>query len=924
MKKRLFGGALALGVAFFAPGEAYSQSNENESTTEGAAATATEQPTDGEPLENEVPAVEIIQPQPEPVPAPVEAEARPEPRPRPRPAPQPVVSAPPPPPPPVADLPPLEPEIVLPSIITQPVPGYYGPPGGEAAFERAMDSPQSPINPVSGIVPGDLQDFSSAASRVTRQQIDEQDPLSTNDILTRVPGVNIVADDGLARHGGIGVRGSPPRRSRKVLVMEDGRPINMSLWLDPSTHYVPPPERLEAVEVVRGSVIYGPNNNFGAINFRNFQPFGPEETVVSGEGGTVSLDGPGLSDDSSATKWHVHSRQTSGNWGTVVSYTGANAQGAWDTERLRYNDFYAALGWKGVKSDATVSAVYFRQRDNYDEANLELEEEEEDGDEEGGDLAEDDELEEEEETSFRSDTVEEAFFKEIGHCKTCYNPGSIYNTYNADVALIQGVYNYYFDVDTTLNYRIYGQHHRRDRYQNFEGANPADAEDDFSALFFGDDIVVPEGVMLGRLRTYNFVGTALQTEFANRPFFFGLTQDIQAGVRYEHHTFANANFFGRQGEILEDGDKQGTYVFNVDTQADAWSFFLQSSIPVTQALSIVPGVRVDHYRISRDIMVGSEEEGEGEELEECVIDGREFFEGEECVEFEVDRGGFSEAFTETHVLPGIGFSWGLFGKQTVMASKSLEAPETSYHTTMYGGYNRGLTMNVLRESNVRFPPPSELGDNYQVGVRSTGIKGVTLDVAGFYKLIENFQVKGSSTDAAGNNVYTNIDQVEIPGVEMYARLDTRPFIGGDLNPFLEGTFTYNDGTITEGVDEDGASLVGNLIPEVSQEVAYLTAGIESVKGWNASVSWIYRGGFFTDEQNTPYAGDFSGENGFVPSVWTLAARANYTVPQNLIPADLVLFVSGENLTDELYIVDREDGIKPGLGRTLMAGARMRW
>lgn len=921
MKKRLFGGALALGVAFFAPGEAYSQSNENESAAEGAAATATEQPAGGEPPEGEVPAVEIIQPKPEPVPAPVEAEARPEPRPRPRPAPQPVVSAPP--PPPVADLPPLEPEIVLPSIITQPVPGYYGPPGGEAAYERAMDSPQSPINPVSGIIPGDLQDFSSAASRVTRQQIDEQDPLNTNDILTRVPGVNIVADDGLARHGGIGVRGSPPRRSRKVLVMEDGRPINMSLWTDPSTHYVPPPERLEAVEVVRGSVIYGPNNNFGAINFRNFQPFGPNETVVSGEGGVVSTDGPSFGDDGSAAKWHVHNRLTSGNWGTVVSYTGANAQGAWDTERLRYNDFYAALGWKGVKSDFTASAVYFRQRDNYDEANLELEDDDDDEEEEG-DLAEDEELEEEEE-ELGFANAEEAFnfFK---HCKSCFNPGSIYNTYNADVVLLQGVYNYYFDADTTLNYRIYGQHHRRDRYQNFEGANPANAEDDFSALFVGDDVVIPEGVMLGRLRTYNFVGTALQTEFANRPFFFGLTQDIQAGVRYEHHKFFNANFFGEQGEILEDGDDQGTYVFNVDTKADAWSFFLQSSIPITEALSIVPGARIDHYRISRDVLVSSEEEGEGEELEECVIDGREFFEGEECVEFEVDRGGFSEAFTETHVLPGIGFSWGLFGKQTVSAgSKSLEPAKTSYHTTMYGGYNRGLTMNVLRESNVRFPPPSELGDNYQVGVRSTGIKGVTFDVAGFYKLIQDFQIKGSQTDAAGNNVYTNIDEVEIPGVEMYARLDTRPFIGGNLNPFLEGTFTYNDGTISEGIDEDGTSLVGNLIPEVSQEVAYLTAGIESVKGWNASVSWVYRGEFFTDEQNTPFKGDPEGENGLVPSVWTLNARANYTVPQSLMPhADLVLYVSGQNLTDELYIVDREDGVKPGLGRTVMAGARMKW
>ncbi len=921
MKKRLFGGALALGVAMFAPGESIAQTNEDESTVDGTASSVTDQPASGgSPADDdEIPPVEVIQPQVEPVPVP-QAEAKPAPKPRARPAPRPVVAAPPPPP---AE--PLEPEFDIPNQIVQPLPGYYGPPGGEAAYERAMDSPQSPINPVNGIAPGNLQDFSSAASRVTRQQIDEQDPLTTNDILTRVPGVNIVADDGLARHGGIGVRGSPPRRSRKVLVMEDGRPINMSLWLDPSTHYTPPPERLEAVEVVRGSVIYGPNNNFGAINFRNFQPFGPDETVISGEGGAVSLDGPSLDDAGSAAKWHVHTRKTSGNWGTVVSYTGANAQGAWDSERLRYNDFYAALGWKGVKSDATVSAVYFRQRDNYDEANLEFEEEEEDGDEEGGDLAEDEELEEEEETSFRSDTVEEAFFKEIGHCKTCYNPGSSYNTYNADVLLLQGVYNYYFNADTTLNYRIYGQHHRRDRYQNFEGANPAAAEGDFSALFLDDEVVIPEGVMLGRLRTYNFVGTALQTEFANRPLAFGLTQDIQAGVRYEHHNFSNANFFGRQGQILEDGDEKGAYVFDVDTQADAWSFFLQTSIPVTPALSIVPGARLDHYRISRDIRVGSEEEGEGEELEECEIGGREFFDGEECAVFEVDRDPLSEAFTETHVLPGIGFSWGLLGKHTVPTGKSLELPKTTYHTTMYGGYNRGLTMNVLRESNVRFPPPSELGDNYQVGIRSTGIKGVTLDVAGFYKLIENFQVKGSSTDAAGNNVYTNLDQVEIPGVEMYAQLDTRPFIGGNLNPFLEGTFTYNDGTITEGADADGTSLVGNLIPEVSREVAYLTAGIESVKGWNASVSWVYRGGFFTDEQNTPYGGDFSGENGFVPSVWLLNARANYTVPQNLMPnADLVFFVSGENLADKLYITDREDGVKPGLGRTLMAGARLKW
>jgi Fe(3+) dicitrate transport protein len=86
------------------------------------------------------------------------------------------------------------------------------------------------------------------------------------------------------------------------------------------------------------------------------------------------------------------------------------------------------------------------------------------------------------------------------------------------------------------------------------------------------------------------------------------------------------------------------------------------------------------------------------------------------------------------------------------------------------------------------------------------------------------------------------------------------------------------------------------------------------------VSWIYRGAFFTDEDNTPFGGDPEGENGQVPSVWLLAARVNYTIPKT----DAVLFVAGENLTDKLYITDREDGIKPGIGRTIMAGAKIKW
>jgi Fe(3+) dicitrate transport protein len=241
---------------------------------------------------------------------------------------------------------------------------------------------------------------------------------------------------------------------------------------------------------------------------------------------------------------------------------------------------------------------------------------------------------------------------------------------------------------------------------------------------------------------------------------------------------------------------------------------------------------------------------------------------------------------------------------------------------MYGGYNRGVTIPVQREGP--FPPKDELGDNFQLGVRSTGVKGVTFDMAGFFKSIENYQIRGSATTTSGLNVYTNIDQVEISGVEMYGRLDSRPFTGWNLNPYAEATFTYSHGEITEGILPDGTSVVGNRIPFAPREVAYLTTGIESTAGWNASVSFVYRGEFYTDEENTPFAGDPSGEDGLVPSVWLLNARANYTIPTDVFGSEMVVFVSGENLTDKLYITDREDGIKPGLGRSVMAGARVKW
>lgn len=748
----------------------------------------------------------------------------------------------------------------------------------QAAAERARNGANSPVNPSTGIVPGNLEKFSSAATRVDPSRIDAQAPRTTNEIFDRVPGVTVVNDDGLARHGGIGMRGSPARRGRKVLVMEDGQSINMSLFIDPSTHYVPPVERIESVEVLRGTVIaHGPNNNHGVVNFKNLSPFGANETEISAAYGS-----------NNAFYRHAHTRQTAGNVGVVVAYTGAEADGAWSTERLKYNDFYGAIGWKGTDQDLTLSAVYFRQRDRYDEQNFA------------------------DENNTVPGGTERRFFDEIGRCKTCYHPGAIFSSYSADLVRAQLTHNYYVDPTTTVTSRIYGTSHRRDRYQTYDLGGPQgpDVVPGIAPVIAGgDEAFVPEGSMLGRLRTYRNMGGEVRAELANRPFVAGMRQDIQVGARYENHHFNNRNFLGLSGEVLKYGDKSGLTIFDTQTKADAVSLFMQTAVHVNNDLTIVPGARLEHYRINRLTRVKSVEEGEAEDglPADCLAE----LGVAECLEFgPLDTTAKTESFTRSHVLPGIAFSYSGLHK-----------------TTVYGGYNRGLTMHVLREEG--FPPGREVGDNFQIGVRSTALRGFTFDVAAFHHRVDDFQIKGANTDAGGNNTFGTADEVHINGIEAYGRLDSRPFTGGSFNVYGEANYTFLDAVINKGTkilrDDTGAvvgqlDLAGKLVPEVPREFVNLTLGMQHAAGWDASMSWTYRGAMFTDEDNTAYGADPTGADGKVPGVWLLSARANYKIPNT----GATLFVSGQNLTDKLYITDREDGVKPGQGRTVLGGMKVKF
>ena len=102
-------------------------------------------------------------------------------------------------------------------------------------------------------------------------------PVGTQELLELVPGINGYADDGFGNSRlSIGIRGLNPRRSARVLILEDGVPIQPAVYIYPNAYYNPPSDRIDAVEVIKGSAAlrYGPQTMGGVINYTTRKPDG--------------------------------------------------------------------------------------------------------------------------------------------------------------------------------------------------------------------------------------------------------------------------------------------------------------------------------------------------------------------------------------------------------------------------------------------------------------------------------------------------------------------------------------------------------------------------------------------------------------------------------------------------------------------------
>lgn len=132
-------------------------------------------------------------------------------------------------------------------------------------------------------IPGSVDRVDAAQLRASRV-------FSTNEALRKVPGLHVRDEEGFGLRPNIGVRGLNPTRSTKVLLLEDGIPFTIAPYGDNAAYYHPPIERMESIEVLKGSgqLRYGPQTIGGVINYLTPAIPGTPSASLSLAGGSRS------------------------------------------------------------------------------------------------------------------------------------------------------------------------------------------------------------------------------------------------------------------------------------------------------------------------------------------------------------------------------------------------------------------------------------------------------------------------------------------------------------------------------------------------------------------------------------------------------------------------------------------------------------
>ncbi len=707
-----------------------------------------------------------------------------------------------------------------------------------------------------------------AASQIDPAELEQIAPLGAQEALTYVPGIQGVADDGMGQtRMSVGIRGLQPRRTQRVLVLEDGMPIQPAPYVFSPLYYNPPIERIEKVEVIKGSatVRHGPQTMAGVINYVTSRP---QRRSLGGQ-----MKGTGGSNRYASTFAEI------GGFGTdalrpQVQFLFKRGNGFREN-----NDFMQINGTAKLRYRVDENrSLYFNTNVDYERLNATY-------------------------TgltpyTFRTDPD--------------FNPkdDDVYRIFRGSLGAI---YNRRYSDNAKSTTKLYANVFDRpwwrendvfvrasDYEENGVDADPVSPSTPgplirvgISDVTEGDKI---QGGYFGNERTF-YVG-GLERSWDIEHGLFGRTANLEAGGRIHWERFEDNRKISdevgvREGIFFRGSPDDPTIVGQSDIyETTALALYAMENIELG-ALQLSPGVRLETFEQER-----------------------------------IDRLSDNQYRDEVSVvpLPSLGFNLDL-GQHDL--GPRVGEGQFNLFGGVHRGYTppSSATFKIVgfdaptasEEDDDGFDLRAEKSWNSELGVRGRTEAG-RFEATGFYLYVED--LVGGRT-----RFQKNLGVVQSYGLEFEGTLDTGVFAGP--LPILNVSYTLLRTEVVEGTVTPALStapevdISGNELPAAPPHTG--AVGLSktfSELGLTLRTDLRYQGKFYTDLENLESTTN-RGERGPVPAHTVLNASASYTV-SNALRVQL----TAKNVTDNVYIgsrlhsnprdrkASRSTGILPGPRRQI--------
>lgn len=736
--------------------------------------------------------------------------------------------------------------------IRESAPSAEAEPVGPTPLVRPEEPLRAPLTEIIGTSPEALEHIPGSGRVVTQESLSQNRRLTINEALREVPGVNVRDEDGLGIRPNIGIRGLDPTRSRKIHIMEDGVPIMLMPYGDPSSYYFPPVFRFDRIEVLKGSgqLLYGPQTIGGVMNLITRMPPATPQGNVEFRGGNLNY-----------FNTHFDYGGTWGKSGYLADYTHFQSDSPRFTNiRAKVDDFtFKTVQELSDRTTILAKFNYYREDSGLGYQGLT----QADWAARGRDRK----------TPFTNDNFD---FRRVG----------------MHVAV-----QHMFNANLTMTTNLFGHYIQRDwARQSQQGVSDTGAP--VGGIQTGNNLpaaafsVVPANQRFTNEREYWVYGVEPRFHLTHR--LLGIASEADFGARAMYEQSDRKQFLNQVSGV---GGTSSCFASpaaatclgeNNIRKTAAYAMFFQNRFLITDNFTITPGLRVEHVNY--------------EQFNKLPATGETF--GKTAL---------------TEVLPGIGATYTPVKNHTLFAGvhRGFSPPQVSDSITGTGAV-------------VDLDP--ELSWNYELGLRSTPLQWLGYELTLFQMDFQNQIVSQSVAGGVGATL-TNGGRTRQRGVEFAVKADVLDMVTGqnrDHDVLLDFNYTWvadaefkgnRNSSITGAALLPGEAALfnvsGNRVPYSPKHM--LTAGLGYYNrplGFNARVETQCISDMFGDDRNT-VSPTPNGQRGVVRGWCVLNAAVN----QYVKPINTTLFITGKNLLDQMFMVDRTRGIYPGLPLMVQAGAR---